>query len=205
MQRFAATTGTNGTGRKRRRSTVKQRSSSVRISAGRLMCSSAMNGPYGLRYVRSKIRWATSDGRTCRPGCLARDHREELAALLVEQAPRLAHAGRKVRQVLEDVDRDVAVEVAVGQVRAGLAVADDRADGRVLSPNDLGRVLAQLEGVVLALLLGREALVLADTGADLQRAPEPGREWRTGNEWLNRSTTPYRWRRILCQRLTKSS
>jgi hypothetical protein len=49
MQRFAATIGTNGSGKKRRRSMVKQRSSSVRISAGRLMCSRAMNGRYGLR------------------------------------------------------------------------------------------------------------------------------------------------------------
>jgi hypothetical protein len=79
--------------------------------------------------------------------------------------------------VLQHVDGDVAVEIAVRKVQARLAVAGD---GLYLRepPADLRRhVLAELDRVVVCLLLGRQLFVvkvLAETGADLDRGPESG-------------------------------
>src|ERR1700682_1780977 len=73
------------------------------------------------------------------------------------------------------MNRDVAVEVAICKRKSILAVADDRLDPRMVSPNLLRHVLPQLDGEIVRSLLGRERLVaqvLAHTGTDLDGPAE---------------------------------
>ena len=53
MQRLVSAQGKKGRGKNLLRCTTKYGASSARISDGRFMCSRAMNGPYGIPYVRS--------------------------------------------------------------------------------------------------------------------------------------------------------
>jgi hypothetical protein len=115
--------------------------------------------------------------------------------LLVEDPVGLADAGGQVREVLHHVDRDVAVDLAVREVEPGLAVPGDGLHPGEALPDLRGHVLAELDGVVVGLLLGRQLLVvqvLAEARADLDRRLEAGMRVLAGKLWLNRSTIPKR-------------
>jgi hypothetical protein len=79
--------------------------------------------------------------------------------------------------VLEHVDGEDAVEEAIGEIEALLAVADHRAHSGEAAADLRGHVLAVLVAVIVLFLLGRQALVLqvlAETGPDLERGAETG-------------------------------
>src|SRR5580693_5261768 len=78
--------------------------------------------------------------------------------------------------MLQDVDGYVAVEEAVLEAQACLAVAGDDLHFRKALSHFARHVLAQLDGVVVAFLLRRQLLmeeVFTETGADLDRGLEP--------------------------------
>ena len=122
-------------------------------------------------HARKGVSWAA----------LGRDDDEELAAVFVKQAVGLADRGGEIGQMLEHVDGDDAVEVAVGKRKRFLAVADDGLDAGEYAPDIGGHVFAVFVGVVIFFLFGGELLVvdvLAETGADLEgRLDGGGREF----------------------------
>jgi hypothetical protein len=91
------------------------------------------------------------------------------------------------------MDGEVAVEKSVGEIQPPLAVAHDGPDLGKAPADGGGHVLPVFVAVVIALLFRGEGFVLqvfAQAGADLEGGAEVRREWRTGKEWLKRSTSP---------------
>ena len=73
---------------------------------------------------------------------LRRDDHQHPSAPLVEQPPGLAHGARQVRQVLEHVDGQVAIEESVGKIHPLLAVAHNGPHRREAA-RDLGPMLGR--------------------------------------------------------------
>jgi hypothetical protein len=65
----------------------------------------------------------------------------------------LAHSGREIRQVLENVDGEDAIKVPVGKIEPALTVTDVGVDLWKTFTDARCHVLAQFEGDVVSLLL----------------------------------------------------
>ena len=90
----------------------------------------------------------------------------------------LVERGREIRQVLEDVDREHAVEEPVVEGKALLAVSDEGRDAVIARFDVVRELLEELDRVVLLGLQVLVAEVRAEPGADLQRAPPARRASR---------------------------